>query len=45
MTVKLEKKTLKDNKAAAMTQNPTTTSKKIGQDKERGVGAVKKFKK
>jgi len=45
ITVKPEKKPLKENKAAAMTQKPMTTSKKSGQERERGVGVVKKFKK
>jgi len=45
ITVKPEKKPLKENKSAAMTQKPMTTSKKSGQERKRGVGVVKKFKK
>ena len=45
ITVKPEKKPFKENKAAIMTQKPMTTSKKSGQERERGVGVVKKFKK
>jgi hypothetical protein len=40
-----EKKPHKENKAAAMTHIQTIATKKLGQDRERGVGVVKKFKK
>jgi hypothetical protein len=44
-SVKAEKKPFKENKAAATTHIQMTATKKLGQDRERGVGVVKKFKK
>jgi len=40
-----EKKPLKENKGAATIHIQTMPTKKLGQDRERGVGVVKKFKK
>ena len=44
ITVKVEKKPLKENKVA-MIHKPTMANKKLGEGKERDTGAVKKFKK